>query len=82
MKSVDTSLDIDQFSSLYDAVGWRFRLFELGDLQLVSTEGKEGGRRTRELIEEAVSKLSVHYKWLSKWTVPKLRLIVESDESL
>jgi hypothetical protein len=82
LKSVNTSLDIDQFSSLYEALGWRFRLFELGHLQLVSIEGKKGGRRTRHLIEEAVSKLSVHYNWLSKWTIPKLQQIVESDEAL
>jgi hypothetical protein len=82
LKSLNTWLDVAQCGSLYEALGWRFRLSELGDLQLVCTEGKKKGMRTRNLIEEAVSKLSVHYKWLSKWTVPKLQLILNSDEAL
>lgn len=82
MKSVKTSLDLDQFSGLYEALGWRFRFFEIGHLQLVSSEKKKGRRRTGQLIEEAVSTLSVHYNWLLKWTVPKLQLLMESDEAL
>lgn len=82
LKSKDTSLDAAQCSSLYEALEWRFRLSELGDLQLVCTDRKKKGSRTRNLIEAAVSKLSVHYRWLSKWTVPSLQLILNTDEAV
>jgi hypothetical protein len=82
LKSKNTSLDAAQCNSLYEALGWRFRLSELGDLQLVSTDRKKKGLRTRNLIEEAMSKLSVHYRWLFKWTVPPLLLVLNSDEAL
>jgi hypothetical protein len=75
---VKTLLDDDQCSSLHDALGWRLRLSGLGNLQLVSSDRK----KTRNLIEEAVSKLSVHYRWLVKWTVPKLQSVIDSDETL
>jgi hypothetical protein len=82
LKSKDTSLDAAQCSSLYEALEWRFRLSQLGDLQLVCTNRKKKGLRTGNLIEEAVSKLSVHYRWLSKWTVPSLQLVLNTDEAL
>jgi hypothetical protein len=82
LKSVRTSLDDDQYSSLRDALRWRLRLFGLGALQLVISNGKKQGRKTRNLIEEAVSKLSVHYRWLAKWTVPKLQSLMDSDGTL
>jgi hypothetical protein len=82
LKSKNTSLDAAQCSSLYEVLQWRFRLSELGDSQLVCTNSKKKRFRTRNLIEEAVSKLSVHYRWLSKWTVPSLQLILNTDEAL
>ncbi|PNF40944.1 hypothetical protein B7P43_G08850, partial [Cryptotermes secundus] len=82
LKSEDTSLDVAQCNRLYEALEWRFRLSELGDLQLVCTDRKKKGLRTRNLIEEAVSKLSVHYRWLSKWTVPSLQLVLKTDEAV
>jgi len=82
LKSLKTSLDDDQCSSLHDALGWRLRFSGLGNLQLVSSDRKKQGKKTRNLVEEAVSKLSVHYRWLVKWTVPKLQSVIDSDETL
>jgi hypothetical protein len=82
LKSVKTLLDDDQCSSLHDALGWRLRLSGLGNLQLVNSDGKKQGRKTRNLIEGAVSTLSVHYRWLAKWTVPKLQSVMDLDEAL
>jgi hypothetical protein len=82
MKSENTLLNAAQSSSLYEVLEWRFRLSELGDLQLVRANRKEEGTRTGNLIEEAVSKLSVHYRWLFKWTLPTLQRILNSDETL
>jgi len=82
LKSLKTSLDDDQCSSLHNALGWRLRLSGLGNLQLVSNDRKKQGKKTRHLIEEAVSKLSVHYRWLVKWTVPRLQSLIDSDETL
>jgi hypothetical protein len=79
---VNTSLEAAECSRLFEALEWRFRLFELGNLQLVSNERKERGRIIKNFTDEAVSKLSVHYKWLLKWTVPKLQVMVESDKAL
>ena len=82
MKSVKTSLVDDQCNSLRDALGWRLRLSGLGNLQLVTSDRKKQRKKMRNLIEEAVSKLSVHYHWLVKWTVPKLQTVIDSDETL
>jgi hypothetical protein len=82
LTSVTSSLDNDQCSGLHDALGWRLRLSGLGNLQLVSSDSKKQGKKMRNLINEAVSKLSVHYRWLTKWTVPKLLSVIDSDERL
>jgi hypothetical protein len=82
MKSTNAPLVAAQSRSLREALEWRFRLSELGDLQLVPADKREKGMRTRNLIEEAMSKLSVHYRWLSKWTLPTLQLLLSSDEVL
>ena len=79
----NTSLDTAECSTLRDALEWRFRFSQLGSLQLVATEeGEPDGKTTVMLVEETVSKLRVHFTWLSKWTFPKLLFLLQQDITL
>lgn len=82
LKSEKTSLNVAQFGSFYEVLAWRFRFSGLGEMQLISSERQESGRKSGNLVEEVVSKLSVHYNWLKKWTIPELQRLLDEDEVL
>ena len=71
-------VDNEEWSKFDSALYWFDRFIEIGNLQLIKSANK---RLTNRLIDEAITSLTVHYRWISKHLIPKIYLALEKQNN-
>lgn len=71
-------VDNEEWSQFDSALHWFDRFIEIGNLQLIKSDDKQ---LTNRLIDEAITSLSVHYRWIFKHLIPKIYLALEKQNN-